>query len=523
MSFPLPRRWLIAVICLEMLAPGLLPAQVKSQAERLREAEQKIAELEARDKKRAKELDEVKAAIGQDGQDGKKPKGEDKIVYSDGVLTLGGVKLRLGGKAEILFVDSQSERDGVVGSTENPDPRFELNRLRLSPSLILNKEMSLSSQIDFKPEQGRTLLKELVARHRVDPEWWFRSDLRLGLDDRFMRPNRRTKNYPLLGNAFWRDESIALTWMLRFGDRNGKPLGGAGAAGEDGVALQDDEGQPVEDPGARARSAARRAPFDFAGNWGEVRAYFSLGNGNSLDSNEVGFDGAPFNDLVQDNRNTTEDLSIREVGLGLGYARSFESFGEIELLGFYYNDELSDASVEFLQQDLTVRNPVTGARTAGYGDSSSTTSYKYGLGGEYVLPAAEFLPASWKPRGGDGLRLGGQFIRAHDGHLIRDGWYAQASYRYSFPKRLIADKYFRSIEPVVRYGILDTNIDATPRLPGTWDRRQLLLGMNIEVIKEVMIRLEYTFNRERTGSGTSSPGPSSVDNDELMAELLITF
>lgn len=523
MSFSSRRRLNLVVVSLVLLmAPGLV-AQVKSVSERLKDAEDRLKDLEARDKKRNKELDEVKAALGQ------KKKSDDKGFYADGVLTLGGVKLKLGGKAELLFIDSESERDGVVGSTENPDPRFEINRLRLSPTLLFNKEFSLFSQIDFKPEEGRTLLKEMVVRHRLDPEWWLRSDIKFGLDDRFIRPTRNTKNYPLLGNAFWRDESIALTWMVRLGDRDGEPLTpGAGGLGPDsgrdtGVVLEDGAGELLDADQATLPAPGRRGPFDFADNWGEVRSYFSLGNGNSLDANEVGFDGASFNDLVQDNRNVTEDLSIREVGLGLGYARNFEALGDLEVLGFYYNDELSDTSVEFLQQDFTVRNSITGAPTAGYGDSNSTTSYKYGFGGEYFLRASEFVPASWKPRNGDGLRIAGQVIRAHDGRLIRDGWYVQGSYRFSFPERLIAKKYFRSIQPLVRYGILESSLERTPLLPGTWDRRQLLIGGSIEVTREVLVRVEYTFNRESTGAGGASPGPSRVGNDELLVELLLQF
>ncbi len=529
MNRPCTRVWLaFAALALANCFPAPAQAQVKSAAERLHDLEKRFEDLEKRNKKQAKELEQVKAALGE------KKKSDEKGFFSDGILTIGGgVKLKLGGKAEILLVDSQSERDPIVGNTANPDPRLELNRLRLSPLLLVNKEISLLSQIDFKPDAGRTLLKELVVRYKVDPNWWFRSEARLGLDDRFIRPTRGTKNYPLLGNAFWRDESIALSWMLRFGDKDGRPEGRARGeslknASRDGqdVVLEDSDGQPIEiaEDGGIIGAQTHRSPFDFANNLGELRTYFSIGNGNSLDSNEVGFDGASFNDLVQDDRNVTDDLSIREVGLGLGYARSFEWLGDLDLLGFYYNDELSDRSLDFLSNDLTIRNPVTGAPIAGYGDSGSTASYKYGVGGEYFLPSARFLPPQWKARAGDGLRVGGQYIRAHDGKLIRDGWYVQTAYRHSFKKGLLADKYLRSVEPIVRYGVLETNLEPSALLPGTWDRRQLLVGVNIDMYKNILIvRCEYAFNAERTGGGGSSVGPSSVTNNELLVEVLLQF
>ena len=55
-------RWSgLEILGLILLAPALALSQVKSAAQRLLDAEEKIAELESRDKKRAKELDEVKA------------------------------------------------------------------------------------------------------------------------------------------------------------------------------------------------------------------------------------------------------------------------------------------------------------------------------------------------------------------------------------------------------------------------------------------------------------------------------
>jgi hypothetical protein len=172
---------------------------------------------------------------------------------------------------------------------------------------------------------------------------------------------------------------------------------------------------------------------------------------------------------------------------------------------------------------LTIRDPVTGSPVAGYGDSSQRTSYRYGVGAEYFFPASTFIGAEGKPRGGDGLRLAGQWIQARDGSLKRDGWYVQGSYRYSFPRRLLFDRYFRGIEPIVRYGVLETDLSPTPLLPGTWDRRQLLVGAIIEVLREVSLKVEYAFNGERTGGRGSTPGPSSVGNDELLIEVILQF
>jgi hypothetical protein len=465
-----------------------------------------------------------------------------------------------------------------VGETDEPDPHFEVDRLRLEPRLDFNREISIHSQIDFHPEDGETVLKEMTVRHNTSPEWWFASDVRLGLDDRFIRPARRTKSYPLIGNAFWRDESVAFQWMLSFGDKDGPPAqetevieavdrgpppkdtAGADetapkekATGEEGApskkakgkskkkkksepdpsesggggADPDDEREVGTDAGpgsgSLAPSASRdRSPFDFTANWGEIRTYFSVGNGYTLDTNQVGFDNAPFNAIVQDNRQIEDDLSIREIGVGLGYRRSFDSLGEAELLGFYYNDRLNDLSVEFLENTLTLRDIVTGDPIAGHGDVEDRRSERFGFGGEYFLSAEHLVGED--ARANDGLRLQGQWISGDDAELRRKGWYIQGSYRWSFPVRLLFDRYFRSIEPLVRYGELDTNLSPVPTLAGTWDRQQLAVGAIIEVTGEVFFKVEYMFNHEDTGGEVPGvPGPSHVDNDELVVELLLSF
>jgi hypothetical protein len=262
--------------------------------------------------------------------------------------------------------------------------------------------------------------------------------------------------------------------------------------------------------------------FDFARNWGEIGLNFSIGDGYTLNNRRIGFDGADFNDIVQDDKTVSGDLSMRELGVGLEYVRNFRRLGEIGVMVFYYNDELNEESSDFLEQDLTVRDPVTGAPTGGYGDSNTTTVGRFGVGIDYFL-AAEQIFQDPALRGNDGLRVAAQWIQGHDGKFDREGWYVQGSYRWSFPKRLLFDRYFRSIEPLVRFGNYSTNLAPLPTLPGTWDREQLLFGAIIEVTGEIYFKVEYAINDEDTGASATVPGPSKVDNNELMVELLLQF
>ncbi len=173
------------------------------------------------------------------------------------------MKLELGGQAEILLVDPEEENDPIVGRTENPDPHFELDRLRIEPVLRFSRAISLRGQVDFKPIQGQTRLMELTARYSPElPAWWVGFETELGLDDRFIRPGRRTKNYPLLGNAFWRRESLALTVSGRLGNKDGPQAAGApaegGSLGDEGFSSGGPARGASED--AEAKSAPEHVP-----------------------------------------------------------------------------------------------------------------------------------------------------------------------------------------------------------------------------------------------------------------------
>lgn len=483
-------------------------------------------------------LDELQGKVErleeEDGAKGKRKK-KDKDLFADGLLTLGGVELSFGGKAEILLIDAQNEENPIVGSTESPDPHLKLNKLRIASDIRFNRNFDLHSEVDFRPSRGRVTLKELWTRHRWRSSWWFRTEEKLGVEDRFIRPSRRTKNYPLMGTAFWRDETLGINWGMRFGDKDGKPRKKKKKkrGGGNSVAMLDVEDRPVAlditgpGPGRSTLfgSAERDAnPFNFEKNLGELNTYLYAGNSPTLDFRSINFDRTSFNDLVQDDREFGTDQTLRNVGIGMEYRRSFAWLGELGLLGFYYEDKLSDDSVGFLQSALTVRDLVTGAPVSGYGDSNLRSSDRWGFGGEYFLPAKSYMPPEWNARKGDGLRVAWQWLRARDGNWRRKGWYVQTSYRYSFPQRLLFDRYFRSVEPIFRYGEYGGDIDAVSLLPGLWDRRRLLVGGRVEVTRDIFLLLEYTFNWENTGAGVGpATGPSSIANNELMLELLLRF
>lgn len=506
-----------------LLVAAFLVALIITPAPAWSQAPAKGADLEKRLEDLGEEVEKLKGKL-------KKLK-DDKSAET--LLTLGGVGMRLGGKIEFNFLAPEEDNSlqglGAGFTTGQVDPHLELQRLRLSPSFELNRWIQIQSQLDFEAMAGDTVLKELVVRHDVQPWWWLRSRFQLGLDDRFIRPARRTKTYPLIGNAFWRDESLATVWQLTFGHKKGTAAGvdrftrdldssGAGGGGAFTEGFEEDLDRD-DSPGG----AALRGPFDFSNNWGAFNLFLSLGQGYQLGNKEVGFGQARFNDIVQDDRELEDDLAFAELGIGVGWRRSFERLGEFGLSGFYFNDNLRQGSLDFLQGDLMTNRAPDNSVESGYGDSLDDNSSRCGISLDYFLPASTIFPR-WRKnvRKQDGLRLGFQYMNAEDGKMSRDGWYTQTSYRFSFGK-LLADRYFRSIEPLLRYGALDVDAPGSagqpfksPSLPGTWDRQALTVGALLEVTGDIFMKMEYSMHSE-DGGGVD------VDNDELLIQLLLTF
>lgn len=502
--------------------PRERPASRESIELRLQELEQWKAETEKTQKKEIeKEIaKEVKKSIVEAA----------KEVYSKGVITIGAAELRLGGKLELNFVDTESEHDSLLGTTDNPDPHLEFDRLRLEPELDVGKAVGIRGQLDFRPDRGNTLLKEMSFFHDWKHEWWFRTESQIGLDDRFIHigPSARlSETYPLLGTAFWRDEEIALMWKGTIGNKRGakveKPVKPAKAPKpprrRSAPAAEDEAPPALEEVNGRASqtSSTEHEPFDFENNPGALVLHFSVGDGHTLGVKEIGKDQANLQEIVQDDRNVKTGLSLRELGFGIGYERDFNFLGELDFLFFFFDNRLNQDSIDFLQDGLTVRD-LAGIPTAGYGNSEKDYQKRIGFSAGYHLEAYHLL-RDWldlmDTRKGDGLYAFFQYIDAQDGNLDRDGWYVQGSYRLSFPKPLI-DNYFHYVEPTVRYGVLDVRMDQVPSLPGTWDRRQFLVGGVLSVTKKIYIKTEYVFNRESTGAG-------AVDSNELIVQLLINF
>jgi len=271
------------------LAMGGAPAILAGEAPDGARLERRIANLEA-------EVAELRSEL--ETEKGKK-----------GFISSLGERFDLGGTVEIdFFIDTQNETDPKYGpGTDEPDPRFRVKRLRLEPEIHFTKEIDAKAQIDLEPQEGESRIRELYARIQPLNLDRFAMDVRIGLEDRFMRRGEdyRTEEYPLLGTAFWKYEATGFFWKCEIG---------------------------------KSKDVL-----------GELDLYASLTTGYEFERNGVGKDNS-FEMLTDQTR--FDHVSLREIGGGVGYRKRFGDIVVLEILGFLYDDEMAIDDAQLLQSTV---------------------------------------------------------------------------------------------------------------------------------------------------------------------------
>ena len=353
---------------------------------------------------------------------------QDKIrePHRGGLLSRKGAKFEIGGELEIEFVDTQRDVE-----TDEPKPHFQIDRLKLSPKVKFSEQnVSLKADIDIDTDGAE--LDEVYIKFSKLP---LKSSLKIGLEDMFLKPDIKTERYPLAATAFWRQEETGIFLKSRF-----------------------------------------YSPF-----------YLNLSycNGLELDDKKTGEDNS-YKIIGVDKRN--KDFSDQmELVLGLGADLYLGKRGMLDVLGFYFSGDLSDADIAFLNK-----------KVSGY-NSTESALYRYGINLDYSI---------------EEFNLFLQFIRAEDGALNRYAWYIQPSYKFNLPWDW---RYFNSHTLLVRYGRLHLmDIDEVFGDPLTWDRDELTLAFIPEIYKNIKLKAEYTINTEETGNG-------KIDNNEFLIQLELGF
>ncbi len=394
----------------------VLQRQIEEQARQMGQMQRRIEELEAQGAARIQSPEEVAERItATEEKLEKPPKG--------GLLSLKDARFEIGGELELEFVNTQDDT-----SISEPEPHFQLDKFVLSPRIHLADNVALNADIEMTQSDITVCVATLNFSDLV-----FDSELKIGLDSRFIAASRKTEAYPLIGNAFWRDEEIGVTWSME------------------------------------------RKPF---------YGVLSVSQGLELDTKAVGEDNSYR--MLQDNTLLGSYGGVKEVGVGLGVVKELGRGGAVDVLGFGYFNELSDADIAFLKSNLSSYN------------SNEERQCRTGLNLKYDLGNFNFFT---------------QYITARDGDLSRYGWYVQPSYKVTLP---VGWKYFKTHDLLVRYGRYNVNTPKAFSLPATWDREELLFAVITDVMQNVKLKTEYSINDEKTGNG-------AVRNDELLMQLEVSF
>ncbi len=407
-------------------------------------AEELAARLAKIDREIA-ELRKLKKDIEQLGKDLKKEK--DRT----GFLTDLDQRFDLGGKVELELVDPQDGRDDAVDLGVSPDAApngdafLMIRKIRLAPKFDFTKkedpiQFSMAGQLDFLPRSGepRGRVKEFYAAAEGMHTPWAESQLKVGLDDRFMTPDHETRIWPLSSTAFWRNEEMGFFWRTRAGN--------------------------VAEP------------------WGRLGLYASLTNGISLDDSDPN-EADGFGMIGQDAHFGGSDSTLREYGVGLSWERRWFEAGDVpllgrvetEVLGFYYNDSLADADRANLATWF-----------AGSPVGTSNLRGRELWGGNAVLHVG-------------GLTATAHLMKGRDGRLERKGGYLEGMYLWEFPEPLLVGQVMRGVIPLVRYEWLSLGTPAVPTNPLSWDRKRWVVGLIGQVMPTVDLKVEYAFNEEDTG------------------------
>jgi hypothetical protein len=259
----------------------------------------------------------------------------------------------------------------------------------------------------------------------------------------------------------------------------------------------------------------RTLGIEWKWKYNPIFGHLAVYNGLPLGERPIGEDDSfP---ILQDDFNNLDFNQNKDLAAGLGFDQDWGGWGRTDLLLFGSVGKISSEDQDFLMHTF-YPVPLPGTMSIdGYPDTEDDDRTRLGVSGRY----------RWR-----GLRLFGQYIDSEDGALDRDGWYTEASYKFSIPEW----KYFHSLRPLLRYSELNVDTQPNPFQPLSWDREQWTLALISEVHDNVILKAEYNWNDENTGIGSWDFGlfpdrlpftqyshSSDINNNEFLLHLLWRF
>lgn len=329
-----------AIVCLCVVVVLSFCFGQVAQADEISELKAQMKAMEARHQK---EIAELKARIetleAERAARIETPKEmEERVIaieerlkepYEGGLLSFKGKNWEIGGELELEFVDTQDDTN--IGE---PEPHFQIDKFSLIPRVHFAEDITLEADLYFQDSSAR--VDEAFVTFAKLP---FNSELKVGLDDRFIMPKRMTERWPLAATAFWKDEEFGITW------------------------------------------STEQEPFYGILTWSQ---------GLEIDETDVGEDDSSGNyAMLHDDSRRSNYGGIKEVGVGLGLKQELGDLGEVDILGFGYFNELTDNDISTLKSDISSYT------------SNDDEQYRIGANFDYTLRNFNFFAQYIDAKDGD--------------------------------------------------------------------------------------------------------------------------
>ncbi|MFQ5597925.1 MAG: hypothetical protein ACE5GK_07730 [Nitrospiria bacterium] len=212
-------------------------------------------------------------------------------------------QLEIGGELELEWIDSQSNgrskkapdidtKKGQLEESNNSVPRFSIDKIVVSPKVSFDAGIVLKADLELNPDKAVKVDEAWILIPDLPLDTW----IKIGLEDVFIKPSRKTESYPIVGHAYWQDEDLGL---FMGGERD--------------------------------------------------RFYWrlSLSNSRRLKDRQASED-ATFPIPTYDDDNVEKNTN-KQIGFGLGFDHAFKEGHWVDILPFYYHSELSDADRAYLE------------------------------------------------------------------------------------------------------------------------------------------------------------------------------
>ncbi len=382
----------------------------------------------------------------------------------EGLLQLKFESLTLGAEFESEFLAHEGDdafsfvngNQGILHTNRQKD-RFSINKLTLIPQFNFKDKIHFYSELEAfvnRSELDDAFFREAHVTFFPHPRLFIKA----GLDDRFISPEFSAEN-----DAAGDDKRLTEVF----------PVNGTAFWKDEDVGITVGGNHPYKE----------KTTFYWRG---------SYTNGLSLRHDEITRNQIyPILHDDRDASNINIDLNgKRDYGIGIGIRHLLKEDSRFNIFGFYYNNHLALTDRDFLRDVIR-----------GY-NSAKKAHYLTGCNLSFKFPYVDLFS---------------QFIRARNGTILRNGFYAEPSFYLTTAQR----EFLNGVRLLYRINYLNVDAEEFGNISGNpflWNRLTHSFGFNIQIHKYVLLRNEFHWNGEDTG-GT----PAEVNNNEFLSQIEVKF